>query len=90
MKQLLLDFYQRLGINQSMAEDLEAITFGLIVVLMAFIFWLVSKRIFRLIFLKISKRTKSKFDDFLIKNKIPETLSFFPHFLFLLDFFPNL
>ncbi|MGB0395789.1 MAG: mechanosensitive ion channel family protein [Flavobacteriaceae bacterium] len=89
MKQLLLDFYQRLGINQSMAEDLEAITFGLIVVLMAFIFWLVSKRILRLIFLKISKRTKSKFDDFLIKNKIPETLSFFPPLFILIGFLPQ-
>ena len=26
MKQFLLDFYQRLGINKAMAEDLEAIT----------------------------------------------------------------
>tara|TARA_B100001175_G_C19495720_1_gene635165 strand:+ start:140 stop:1384 length:1245 start_codon:yes stop_codon:yes gene_type:complete len=89
MKQLLLDFYQRLGINQSMAEDLDAITFGLIVILMAFIFWLVSKRILRLIFLKISKRTKSKFDDFLIKNKIPETLSFFPPLFILIGFLPQ-
>ena len=89
MKQLLLDFYQRLGINQSMAEDLEAITFGLIVVLMAFIFWLVSKRILRLIFLKISKRTKSKFDNFLIKNKIPETLSFVPPLFILIGFLPQ-
>ena len=89
MKQILLDFYQSLGINQSMAENLEAITFGLIIGLLAFIFWLVGERIFRLIFLNVSKRTKSKFDDFLIKNKIPETLSLFPPLFLLIGFLPQ-
>jgi miniconductance mechanosensitive channel len=89
MKELLLDFYERLGISPAMAEDLEAITFGVIIGLLAFIFWMVSKRIFRLIFLNVSKRTKSKFDDFLVKNKIPETLSLFPPLFLLIGFLPQ-
>jgi miniconductance mechanosensitive channel len=89
MKQILLDFYQGLGINQSMAENLEAITFALIIGLLAFILWLVGKRIFKLIFSNVSKRTKSKFDDFLIKNKIPETLSLFPPLFLLIGFLPQ-
>lgn len=89
MEELLLKFYQRLGISPSMSQDLEAITLGLIIGLMAFIFWLVSKRIFRLIFSNISKRTKSKFDDFLVKNKIPETLSLFPPLFLLIGFLPQ-
>ena len=55
MKQLLLDFTNVLESTKASQMDLEAITFGLIVVLMAFIFWLVSKRILRLIFLKSPK-----------------------------------
>ncbi|MBT6127667.1 MAG: mechanosensitive ion channel [Flavobacteriaceae bacterium] len=89
MKELLLDFYERLGISPAMARDLEAITFGVIIGLLAFIFWMVSKRIFRLIFLNVSKRTKSKFDDFLVKNKIPETLSLFPPLFLLIGFLPQ-
>jgi miniconductance mechanosensitive channel len=89
MKEILLQLYQRLGINPSMAKDLEAITFGLIIGLLAFIFWMISKRIFKLFFLKISKRTKSKFDDFLVKNKIPETISLFPPLFLLIGFLPQ-
>ncbi len=89
MKEILLQLYQRLGINPSMAKDLEAITFGLIIGLLAFIFWMISKRIFKLFFLKISKRTKSKFDDFLVENKIPETISLFPPLFLLIGFLPQ-
>ncbi|MDG1291155.1 MAG: mechanosensitive ion channel [Flavobacteriaceae bacterium] len=88
MKQFLLDFYQRLGINKAMAEDLEAITFAMIIFVLALGIWLVTRRVFRLIFLNISKRTKSKFDDYLIQNKIPETLSYFPSLFILISFLP--
>ena len=88
MKQFLLDFYQRLGINKAMAEDLEAITFAMIIFVLALGIWLVTRRVFRLIFSNISKRTKSKFDDYLIQNKIPETLSYFPSLFILISFLP--
>ena len=88
MKQFLLDFYQRLGINKAMAEDLEAITFAMIIFVLALRIWLVTRRVFRLIFSNISKRTKSKFDDYLIQNKIPETLSYFPSLFILISFLP--
>lgn len=89
MKEFLLDFYKRIGINQNMAEDLEAITYTLVIVLIALIFWFLSKRILKLIFSKISKKTRSQFDDFLIQNKIPETLSYFPSLFFLISFLPR-
>lgn len=88
MKQFLLDFYQRLGINKAMAEDMEAITFAMIIFVLALGICLVTRRVFRLIFLNISKRTKSKFDDYLIQNKIPETLSYFPSLFILISFLP--
>ena len=89
MKEILLQLYQRLGVTSSIAKDLEAITFGLIIGLLAFIFWMISKRIFKLFFFKVSKRTKSKFDDFLVKNKIPETISLFPQLFLLIGFLPQ-
>ena len=89
MKQVLLDFYRRLGINPSAANELESVTLGLIVGLIAFILWLIGKRVFGLIFSNISKRTKSKFDDYLIKNKIPETISLFPPLFLVIGFLPK-
>ena len=89
MKEILLEFYKGVGINRIMTENLEAITFSAFILIMAFAFWMVSKRIFRLIFSKISKKTKSKFDDYLIKNKIPETLSYFPSLFLLMSFLPQ-
>ena len=89
MKVILLELFKGLGINPTTAKDLEAITFIFIILFMASAFWLLSKRIFRLIFSKISKRTKSKFDDYLIKNKIPETLSYFPSLFILINFLPQ-
>ena len=89
MKQFLLDFYQRIGIKDNMAEDIEVITYSLIVILLAFVFWLVSRRIFRMIFLKVSRRTKSNFDDLLIENNIPETLSYFPSLFVLISLLPS-
>ena len=89
MKVILLELYKGLGMNPTTAKDLEAITFIVIILFMASAFWLLSKRIFRLIFSKISKRTKSKFDDYLIKNKIPETLSYFPSLFILINFLPQ-
>ena len=88
MEQFVLDFYQRLGINKAMAEDLEAITFAMIFFVLALGIWLVTRRVFRVIFSNISKRTKSKFDDYLIQNKIPETLSYFPSLILLISFLP--
>ena len=89
MKVILLELFKGLGINPTTAKDIEAITFMFIILFMASAFWLLSKRIFRLIFSKISKRTKSKFDDYLIKNKIPETLSYFPSLFILINFLPQ-
>ena len=89
MKQVLLDFYRRLGINPSAANEIESVTLGLIVGLIAFILWLISKRVFGLIFSNISKRTKSIFDDYLIKNKIPETISLFPPLFLVIGFLPK-
>ena len=89
MKKLLLDFYQSMGFSKNIAEDLEAFTYILIISLFALALWLISRRIIRLVFSKISKRTKSKFDDYLIKNKIPENLSYFPSLFFLISFLPQ-
>ena len=89
MEKMLKHLLQFLDLDKSVAENLLAIAFSFIIILTAIIFWIISKYFFRLIFLKISKRTNSTFDDLLIKNKIPETISLFPSLFILIALLPQ-
>ena len=89
MEKMLRHLLQFLNIDKSVAENLLAIAFSFIIILTAIVFWIISKYFFRLIFLKISKRTNSTFDDLLIKNKIPETISLFPSLFILIALLPQ-
>ena len=89
MEKKLKHLLQFLDIDKSVAENLLAIAFSFIIILTAIVFWIISKYFFRLIFLKISKRTNSTFDDLLIKNKIPETISLFPSLFILIALLPQ-
>ncbi len=79
----LLNFFEKIGLSQEISGFLETLTYSLIISSIALIIWFISKRILQSFFNKISRNTKSKFDDFLLKNKIPATLSYFPPILLL-------
>jgi miniconductance mechanosensitive channel len=89
MKQKLLDFYRSIGLNDELSNTLEALSSTLLIVVVAILLWLITKRILKLIFTNISNRTKSRFDDFMISNKIPETLALFIPLFFLISFLPD-
>lgn len=89
MKQKLLDFYRSIGLNDEFSNTLEALSSTLLIVVVAILLWLITKRILKLIFTNISNRTKSQFDDFMISNKIPETLALFIPLFFLISFLPD-
>ena len=86
MKDLIRELFEGLGLGKKVAEDLETITFIILISVFACVLWLIIRRILRLVFSRISRKTKSKFDDYLIINKIPETLSYFPSLFFLIGF----
>ena len=86
MKDLIKELFEGLGLGKKVAEDLETITFIILISVFACVLWLIIRRILRLVFSRISRKTKSKFDDYLIINKIPETLSYFPSLFFLIGF----
>lgn len=89
MKQKLLDFYRSIGLNDELSNTLEALSSTLLIVVVAILLWLITKRILKLIFTNISNRTNSQFDDFMISNKIPETLALFIPLFFLISFLPD-
>ena len=83
------DLYLRAGLSDPIAKSLDSITSSFIVLVLAFIVTLIFKKTLLVFFNQIAKRTKSNFDDYLIKNKVPATLSFFPGLFVLIWLLPN-
>ena len=69
--------------HEGFAELMEVFTYILIIFSLTVFLWFISRRILRSFFYKVSKNTKSKFDDFLLKNKVPSIIACFPPILLL-------
>ena len=83
MKFDLFEIYKKLGMREGFAELMEVFTYILIIFSLTVLLWFISRRILRSFFYKVSKNTKSKFDDFLLKNKVPSIIACFPPILLL-------
>ena len=83
MKFDLFKIYKKLGMGEGFSELMEVFTFILIIFSLTILTWFISRRILRSFFYKVSKNTKSKFDDFLLKNKVPSIIACFPPTLLL-------
>ena len=78
MKFDLFNIYKKLGISEEFVELMGVFTYILILFSFTVLIWFISRRMLRSFFNKISKNTKSKFDDFLLKNKVPSVVASFP------------
>ena len=70
----------------------QILSFGIsfvLIFLSSLLIYFVSKKIIIKIFNKVSKKTDSKFDDFLILNKLPVILSYIIPVYYLFIFFPD-
>ena len=83
MKFDLFKIYKKLGMGEGFSELMEVFTFILIIFSLTILTWFISRRILRSFFYKVSKNTKSKFDDLLLKNKVPSIIACFPPILLL-------
>ena len=83
MKFDLFKIYTKLGVGEGFSELMEVFTYILIIFSLTILTWFISRRILRSFFYKVSKNTKSKFDDFLLKNKVPSIIACFPPILLL-------
>ena len=83
MKFDLFKIYKKLGMGDGFSELMEVFTFILIIFSLTILTWFISRKILRSFFYKVSKNTKSKFDDFLLKNKVPSIIACFPPILLL-------
>jgi miniconductance mechanosensitive channel len=78
-----MDLYKKIGLSEQISGLLEVSTYSLIIFSLTVLIWYISRRILRSFFYKVSKNTKSKFDDFLLKNKVPSNTKCFPPILLL-------
>ena len=78
MKFDLFKIYTKLGMGEGFSELMEVFTYILIIFSLTILTWFISRRLLRTFFYKVSKNTKSKFDDFLLKNKVPSIIACFP------------
>ena len=83
MKFDLFKIYVKLGMGERFSELMEVFTYILIIFSLTILTWFISRRLLRTFFYKVSKNTKSKFDDFLLKNKVPSIIACFPPILLL-------
>ena len=89
-KDFLLTFFERMGIASVWAKPLTDFLVIVSTIIIAYVFFFVSRKFITFIFQKISTRSSTKFDDYLIQNKVPERLSYIPPLFFLLAFLPPL
>ena len=90
LKTLLSKIFEENGITKFWAENLSIVLlFFFTIILSILLFW-VTRRIIINIFNKIATRTESKFDDLLLKNRVPRLLSYIPLLFFIYANFPGL
>jgi miniconductance mechanosensitive channel len=90
LKTYISQVFEQQGLPSFWAESLALLLlFVLILFLGRVLFW-VARKIIIGIFNRVSKRTKSSFDDLLLKNKVPGLLSYIPFLFFLYAYIPGL
>tara|TARA_B100001173_G_scaffold129822_1_gene112648 strand:- start:27 stop:1274 length:1248 start_codon:yes stop_codon:yes gene_type:complete len=85
IKGILLDK----GANEFWSQILSFGISFILIFLSSLLIYFISKKIIVKIFNKVSKKTESKFDDFLILNKLPVILSYIIPVYYLFVFFPD-
>jgi len=85
IKELLIDK----GVNEFWSQILSFGISFILIFISSLLIYFISKKIIVEIFNKVSKKTDSKFDDFLILNKLPVILSYIIPVYYLFVFFPD-
>ena len=89
IRSLIFDKLSESGLNSNLANiaTSSCILFGYLFMSLL-LFW-ISRKLIIGTFTKITKKTKSTFDDILIEHKIPKLLSYFPTLFFLSKVIPT-
>lgn len=88
IKHLLYDYFIEFGLSQSTAKYLNMLGLFITLLLVAFIIDFIIKKILINAFNIFAVKTKSKFDNILIKNKVPRNIAHIIPLIIALEFIP--
>ena len=75
MHAFFYDYFINWGISQSIAIYLNAIALGIILIIIVVLLDIIVRKILRLFATTLSLKSKTKFDDLLIKNRAPRRVA---------------
>ncbi|QRM90343.1 mechanosensitive ion channel [Lacinutrix sp. WUR7] len=88
IKHILYDYFIEFGLSQSTAKYLNMLGLFITLLLVAFIIDFIIKKILINAFNIFAVKTKSKFDNILIKNKVPRNIAHIIPLIIALEFIP--
>ena len=86
----LKNVFESNGLTSFWAEHITLLVLFLTILLLGVLLFWVSRKIIISVFSRLAQRTKSSFDDLLLKNKVPKLLSYIPFLTFLYTYLPDL
>ncbi|MDO6759523.1 mechanosensitive ion channel [Tamlana sp. 2_MG-2023] len=90
LKQCFFDYLISVGLDESIAQYLNAFVFFLGLLIVIFLIDFIIKKIILQAFAQLSSRTKTNFDDLLIANKVPRNIAHIIPFIIALKFIPDI
>ncbi len=88
-KDQIFNFFSNYGLNSGLSTLFTSLLIAITILLVVITINYITKKIILSFFKRIAKSTSSKFDDLLIKNKVPILLSFIPSLFFLYIVIPT-
>lgn len=90
IEKLIYSVLMDMGVNSYWANMLNNIIALILLLLLSYLLFWVSKKIINGVFHRLAKKSKTIFDDILIKNRVPKILAYVPSFFILVTFLPPL
>ncbi|WP_234416369.1 mechanosensitive ion channel family protein [Flagellimonas amoyensis] len=85
---LLYDYLLKTGMGEGLASDLNLLFLLVIVLVLAFLLDLVVWKVLRAVSIRLARRTKNNYDNFLVAHKVPRSVAHIFPLLFLFEFLP--
>ena len=89
MRHYFYDILIEKGISEATATYLNMLILLFLLLLVAFVIDFVTKRILWRVFATIARRTKTRFDDILVTNKLPRNIAHIIPLIILIEFVPQ-
>ncbi|TNJ46371.1 mechanosensitive ion channel [Tamlana fucoidanivorans] len=90
LKNLIYEVLVSAGVSENMAKYLNMLVLLLALLIFIFVIDFLIRKLLIQAFTKFSGRTKTNFDDLLIKNKVPRNIAHIIPFLIALEFMPDI